>query len=112
MSKHERHRKAIQFYGLLFLNEFVDSSISRSWVLSNDSTHSLFVLDSVSLKQVICFSLRRRLGVGVVEQILDTQHDLLHGNRGLPGFFLVENRQTDGARGIYVGMKERWNKLA
>lgn len=91
---------------------FARFSFSRSWILTNDAANPLFVLDSVSLKKVVCLSLGRGLWIGIVEQILDTQEDLLHSNGRFPCLFFVEDREADGARRINVGMKQRRNKLA
>jgi hypothetical protein len=77
------------------------------WVLANDAAHSLLVLDSVSLEQIIRLSLSRRLRVRVVEQVLDTQQNLLHRDGRLPSLILVQNRKTDRARGVDVGMEQR-----
>lgn len=53
-----------------------------------------------------------RLGVGFVQQRLDTEKNLLDSDGGLPAFFFIENGQADSAGRIDVGVEERRNKLA
>ena len=50
--------------------------------------------------------------VGIVEQVLDAQQDLLDGDGGLPALVLVQDAETHSARGEDVGVEERWRKLA
>lgn len=84
----------------------------RRRILANYAPDALFVLDLVFLEQIVGVGLGGRLGVGVVEQVLDAQKNLLDRDGRLPGLFLVENRQADGARGVDVGMEQRRDKFA
>lgn len=61
----------------------------------------------VSLEHVVRLGLGRGLRVGVVEEVLDAEEDLLDGDGWLPRLFLVQDRQADGARGVNVGV-EQW----
>ena len=54
--------------------------------------------------------LRRALFVRLIQQVLDAQEDLLHGD-GRPPVF-VDDGQADGARRIHVRMEERGIKRA
>lgn len=47
----------------------------------------------------------RRLGVGVVEQVLDAKEDLLHRDGRFPRFLLVQDREADGAGWVDVRME-------
>lgn len=44
--------------------------------------------------------------IGLIEQLLNAEQNLFDRNRGAPVFLLVQNRQTDGARGKDVRMEE------
>lgn len=52
------------------------------------------------------------IGIGVVQEILDSEEDLLDGDGGFPGFVLVENAEADGARGVDIGVEERGREFA
>lgn len=70
---------------------------SGSGVVADQTANPLLVLGAILLKQVVRLCLGRRLGVRVVEEVLDAQQDLLDGDGGLPCLLLVENRQANGA---------------
>ena len=74
--------------------------------------HSALVCRPVLLEQIVGVGLRGRLGIGFIEQILDTEKDLLDGDRGSPCLLLVQDRETDGAGGVDVGVEQRWRELA
>ena len=38
--------------------------------------------------------------------------DLFDRNRRLPRLLFVQNRQTDGARGVHVGVEQGWREFA
>ena len=50
--------------------------------------------------------------VGIVEQVLDAQQDLLDRDGRLPAFVLVQDAEADCTRGKHVGVKKRWRELA
>lgn len=81
-------------------------------------THPDNVLDlldvcrPVLLEHVKGLGLGRRIGVGVIEEVLDAQKDLLDGDGGLPGLVLVQDAETHGAGGVYVGVEKRRHELA
>lgn len=81
-------------------------------VLLDDLPHFLLVRGAVFLVEVVGLSLRGRLRVGVIQEVLDTQQDLLNRNRRFPRLLLVQNRKTDGSRGVDVGVEERGNEFA
>lgn len=77
--------------------------------------------------------LRRVIGVGVVQQVLDAEKELLDSDGGLPvcgggkgrldepcrqiqheqlTFLFVENAEADSAAGVNVGVEEGWVELA
>lgn len=71
-------------------------------VLSNHPLDTLLVFHFVPLEQVVCLGLRWRLGIGVVQEILDTEDDLFDGDGRFPAFILVEYRQANGPRRVDV----------
>jgi hypothetical protein len=81
-------------------------------VLPNDTLDAPLVLYLVSLEEVVGLGLRGRLGVGVVQQVLDAEQDLLDGNGGLPGLIFVEDGQADGAGRVDVGVEQGRNEFA
>lgn len=70
------------------------------------------VLHPVPLVHVVSFGLGRRLRVGVVEQVLHAQEDMLDRDGGFPRLLLVQDGQADGARRVDVGVEERGNEFA
>lgn len=86
--------------------------LSRSRVIPDDLLDLLVVGSAILAEEVVGFSLSGRLGVGLVQQRLNAEKNLLDGDSGLPAFLFVENGEADGAGGVDVGMEERRNKLA
>ena len=74
--------------------------------------HFPLVRRAVLLEQVVGICLRRRFGVGVVEEVLDADEDLLDSDGWLPGLLLVQYRQADGATWIDIRVEQRWNEFA
>ena len=72
----------------------------------------LVVGGTVLAEQVVGLGLGRRLRVGLVEQRLNAEEDLLDGDGGLPAFFFIENGQADGSGRVDVGVEERRDELA
>lgn len=58
-------------------------------ILLDHSLDSPFVLNSVLFEEIVCVGLGRRLGVGVVQEVLNTEQDLLYRDRRLPSLLLV-----------------------
>lgn len=54
----------------------------------------------------------RRLGVGIVEQVLHAQKDLLDRNGWLPRLLFVQDRQANSSGGIHVRVEERGDEFA
>ena len=76
-------------------------------VLLHDLLYFAFIGRPVPSEHVVGFGLRRRFGVRVVEEFLDTDQNLLDRDGGSPGLFLVQDRKTDSAGGIDVRV-EKW----
>lgn len=85
---------------------------SRGWVVANHPLDTALVLCPVLLEQIVGVCLRRRLGVGVVEEVLDAYEDLLDSDSWLPGLLLVQYGQADGATRVDIRVEERWNEFA
>lgn len=81
-------------------------------VLANDALDSLLVLDLVPLEEIVRLSLRGGLGVGVVEEVLDSQEDLLDGDGRLPGFVFIEDREANSAGWVDIRMKQGRDEFA
>lgn len=80
-------------------------------ILPNDALDPLLVFYFIPLEEVVRLGLRGRLGVGIVEQILYAQKDLLDGNGRFPGLVFVEDRKADGAGGVDIRMEQRRNEF-
>ncbi len=63
-------------------------------------------------KDVVGLCLGGIVWVGVGEQLLNAQQHLPDAERGAPVLMLVQNRQTDGARGKDVRVEERRHEAA
>jgi len=72
----------------------------------------LVVGSAVLAEQVVGLGLGRRLRVGLIEQRLNAEEDLLDGDGGLPAFLFVEDGQADGSGRVDVGVEERRDELA
>jgi hypothetical protein len=57
-------------------------------------------------------SLGGRVWVRLIKQVLDAEEDLLDGDSWLPCIFFIQDGQADRARGINVGVEERWDEFA
>lgn len=84
----------------------------RRGVLPDDPLHALLVFGAVLPEQVIGVGLRGRLGVGLVQEVLDSEQEFPDGDGRLPRLVLVEDREADGARGVYVRVEERRDEFA
>lgn len=60
-------------------------------VLPHNLADAPLICRTILLEEVVGISLRGRLGVWVIEQILDAKKDLLDGDCGSPRFLLVQN---------------------
>lgn len=90
---------------ILHLRRLWRLHFSRSWVLADDLLDLGLVCLTVLLEEIVCVGLSWGLWVWVVEEILDTEENLFYGDRGLPAFFFVEDRETNGTGGVDVGVK-------
>lgn len=90
------------------------SWVSNLWggILPHDALDPTFILLTIFLEEIVRLSLGWRLGVGVVEQVLNAKQDLLHRDGRLPCLFFVEDRETDRARWVDIGVEERGDKFA
>lgn len=61
-------------------------------ILPDDAPDPLFVLGTIFLEHVVGVGLGGRVGVGVVQEILDAEQDLLDSDGGLPALLLVQDR--------------------
>lgn len=78
-----------------------------------DNVLDLFLVRlSIFLEEVVCLCLSRRLWIRVVEEILDSQQDLLDGDSWLPRLFFVQDAKTDSARRVDIRVEKRRNELA
>ena len=74
--------------------------------------NSSSVLRLVVDEKLVCFRLSRTIWIRIIQQILDSDQNLLESNRGTPALFFVQNRETNCSRWINVGMKERRHEFA
>lgn len=86
--------------------------LSRSRVISDDLLDLLLVGSAILAEQVVGLGLGRRLGIGLVQQGLDAEKDLLDGDGGFPAFLFIENGQADGSRRVDVGVEKWRDELA
>jgi hypothetical protein len=86
--------------------------VLKSRVFSHNLSNASFICGAVFAEQIVRFCLRRRFWVRVIEEVLDTEQNLLDGNGRPPGFFFVQNRQTDGAGRVHVRVEERRDEFA
>lgn len=84
----------------------------RSWVFSYNPLDLVLICSPIPSEEVVCVSLSWRVGVGVIEKVLNSEEDLLDGDGRLPALLFIQDRQADGARGIDVGVEERWDEFA
>ena len=96
-------------YRLLFCKAWPPS---RRRVVPDDLPHLFLVQCAVLLVQVVRVRLGRRLWIDLIQQHLYPQENLLDRYGRLPTFFFVQDTETDGAGGIYVGMEQRRDEFA
>ena len=75
------------------------------------SPDPLLVLGPVLAIAGVGLGLGRILDVGVVEQVLDAEKQLFDGDGRPPILLLVQEREADRTRRIYIGVEKRWRKL-
>lgn len=85
---------------------------SRRRILANNLLDPPLVLRAVSLEHVVRLGLGGGLRVGVVEEVLDAEEDLLDRDGRLPRLFLVQDREAHRAGRVDVGVEERRHELA
>jgi hypothetical protein len=81
-------------------------------VLPYDFLDLALIRCSIFLEEVVSVGLGWGVGVWLVEQVLDTEENLLNGDRWLPCIFFIQDRQADRAGGVDVGVEERWDEFA
>lgn len=84
----------------------------RGWVVAHHPLNTALVLRPVLLEQVVGVCLSRRLGIGVVEEILNSDKDLLDSDGWLPSLLLVQYGQADGATRVDIRVEKRWDEFA
>lgn len=84
----------------------------RTRVLLYNFPYLPFICGTVIAVQVVGIGLRRRFGVWVVEEILDSEEDLSDGDSWSPRLLLIEDRKADRSGWIYIGMEKRWDEFA
>lgn len=99
------------------------------------TSHKANAVEIYSLEEGVGLNLSRIFGIGVVEQVLNAQHDLMvghshelnrligsytwqrqthlfDGDGWLPRLLLVQDRETDGAGGVDIGMVQGRDEAA
>ena len=84
----------------------------HGWVLFDHLAHTFLISGSIFLENVVCICLRRRFGIGVVQQVLNSNENLLQCDRRAPGFFFIQDREANGARGIDIRVEEGRSEFA
>ena len=74
-------------------------------------SHSLLVISSVLTETCVRLRLGGVLDVGVVEEVLDAEEDLLDGDGGPPVLLLVQDAETHCARWVDIGVEQWWHEL-
>ena len=59
-----------------------------------------------SHKEMICVGVGGAVGIRVVQEVLDSQQDLLDGDGGLPSVVLIQDGQTHRSRGVHIWVEE------
>lgn len=75
------------------------------------SPHPLFVFGAVLAIAGVGLGLSRILDVGVIEQVLDAQKQLLDGDSRSPILLLVQQGQTHRAGGVHIGVEQGRHEL-
>lgn len=74
----------------------------RRGVVPHDLTDLPVILLGVAFEQGVCVCLRRRVGIGLIEQGLDSEDDVFECDGRLPVLVFVKDGQADGATGVDV----------
>mmetsp|Transcript_20938 Transcript_20938/g.42195 ORF Transcript_20938/g.42195 Transcript_20938/m.42195 type:complete len:217 (+) Transcript_20938:54-704(+) len=74
--------------------------------------NSLVVGRSIRLEEVKRLLLCRILDVGLVQESLYSQQNLLDTQGRLPPYILVQNTEAYGSRWIYIWVEQGWSELA
>ena len=61
------------------------------WIVFHNGFHFLLVSLTISLEEVVCIGLRWRIGVWVIEKILDTEEHLFDCDGWFPTLFFVQD---------------------
>lgn len=87
---------------------------SKLWgrILPHNTLDPTLILHAVFLEEIVRLSLGWGFGVGVVQQVLNAEQNLLHCDRRLPCLFFVEDGEADRARGVDIGVEERGDEFA
>lgn len=114
--RHENHRLQIRLYYVCHRDKVqgyhATVGSSGCGILADDTLDSFLILHLVSLEQVVRLGLGGRLGIGVVQKILDAQEDLLDSDSRLPSLVFVEDRQADGTGWVDIRMEQRRDEFA
>ena len=91
------HTHSIQAFVSFFLAKISSLGLHLSVVREGPSLSpdSLLVIGPVLTKAGVGLGLGGVLDVGVVEEVLDTEQDLLDGDGGPPVLLLVQDGETD-----------------
>lgn len=85
---------------------------SWGWIVFDDTLHLSFVSLAIFLEEIVSVCLSWGFGIGLIEELLNSEEDLLNGDGRFPALFLVQDRQADRSRGIHVWMKQWWDEFA
>ena len=85
-----------------------------SWcrILFHNGFDLLFVGLAISFEEVVGISLCWRIRVWIVEQVLDTEENLLDSDGWLPTLFFIQDGKANSTGGIDVGVKKWGNEFA
>merc|ERR1719431_713000 len=75
------------------------------------SAYALFVISPVLAEAGVSLSLSGVLDVRVVEEILNTQENLLHSDGWPPVFLLVQDGEANCSGGIHIRVEQWWHKF-
>lgn len=87
-------------------------AVSRCWIVFHYGFYLLLVSLAISLEEVVGIGLRWRIGIWVVEKILDAEKDLFDGDGWLPALFFVQDWQANSTGGINIGVEKWGNEFA
>ena len=85
-----------------------------SWcrIVFHNGFDLLFVGLAISFEEVIRISLCWRIGIWIVQQVLDTEENLLDSDGWLPTLFFIQDGKANSTGGIDVGVEKWGNKFA